>query len=376
MRSKTGQKCGKEEGGVSMKEQTEKQQDEGRQEKHRVWLTQKERVVISVILAFSALLVLPVFAWLYMHRSMETITKVNMPNALLIGAGDAKPIQQLELSNIDVSGAQKYKDVVFCVYSTKPGLDYHLQLAHTTNIGFSYEIDKASIEYTDGSTYVGTCDTNGLTGIGKITFINGDFFEGTFLDGYRNGQGVYTWDSGDKYDGEWSSDQMTGTGIYTYSNGSYASGTFDKNMFVSGNYHIENDFGNYTFTITDGKPIAVEASLVGGTSYKGEMSDGKLSGQAQIRYSNGDRYNGNVSNGQRSGQGTYTWTSGASYDGNWSNDQMNGSGTYFYPSSEDGYKLAGSFENGKPNGECKYYADLLTYYQTDWVNGKCVKIYE
>ena len=129
-----------------MKEQTERRQDEGRQGKHRMRLTRKKRVVISVILAFSALLALPVFAWLYMHRSMETITKVNMPNALLIGAGDAKPIQQLELSNIDVSGSQKYKDVVFCVYSTKPGLDYHLQLAHTTNIGFSYEIDKASIE--------------------------------------------------------------------------------------------------------------------------------------------------------------------------------------------------------------------------------------
>lgn len=129
-----------------MKEQTERQQDEGRRGKHRMRLTRKKRVVISVILAFSALLALPVFAWLYMHRSMETITKVNMPNALLIGAGDAKPIQQLELSNIDVSGSQKYKDVVFCVYSTKPGLDYHLQLAHTTNIGFSYEIDKASIE--------------------------------------------------------------------------------------------------------------------------------------------------------------------------------------------------------------------------------------
>lgn len=79
-----------------------------------------------------------------------------MPNALLIGAGDAKPIQQLELSNIDVSGAQKYKDVVFCVYSTKPGLAYHLQLAHTTNIGFSYEIDKASIETdaVNGSIFI------------------------------------------------------------------------------------------------------------------------------------------------------------------------------------------------------------------------------
>ena len=90
-----------------MKEQTERQQDEVRQGKHRMRLTRKKRVVISVILTFSALLALPVFAWLYMHRSIETITKVNMPNALLIGAGDAKPIQQLELSNIDVSGAQK-----------------------------------------------------------------------------------------------------------------------------------------------------------------------------------------------------------------------------------------------------------------------------
>lgn len=45
-----------------MKEQTERQQDEGRQGKHRMRLTQKKRVVISVILTFSALLALPVFA--------------------------------------------------------------------------------------------------------------------------------------------------------------------------------------------------------------------------------------------------------------------------------------------------------------------------
>ena len=32
------------------------------------------------------------------------------------------------------------------------------------------------------------------------------------------------------------------------------------------------------------------------------MSDGKLSGQAQIKNSNGDQYNGNVSDGQKSGQ--------------------------------------------------------------------------
>lgn len=237
-------------------------------------------------------------------------------------------------------------------------------------------IDKATIEYTDGSSYAGTCNNKELTGSGKMSFASGDTYDGAFMNGYRNGQGVYIWTSGDKYDGEWASDQMTGTGTYTFSDGSYASGTFDKNTFTNGSYHIENDFGNYTFTITNGEPTAVEMSLASGTTYSGAMSDGQLSGQAQIKYSNGDQYNGNVTNGQKSGQGTYTWTSGASYEGKWSDDQMNENGTYFYPSGEDGYKLAGSFENGKPSGECEYYTDKTTHYKTDWVSGKCVKIYE
>lgn len=240
----------------------------------------------------------------------------------------------------------------------------------------SGNIDIASIEYADGSTYLGTCDIEGLTGSGTMTFVSGDTYEGAFSDGYRSGQGVYIWASGDKYDGEWMDDQMSGSGTYTYSDGSYASGTFDKNTFTDGSYHVENDFGSYTFTITEGEPTAVEMSLVSGTAYSGAMSDGELSGQAQIKYSNGDQYDGNVLNGQKSGQGTYTWISGASYEGKWSEDQMNGSGTYFYPTNESGYKLAGSFEDGKPSGECQYYTDSSTYYQTDWSNGKCVKIYE
>lgn len=105
----------------------------------------KNRAVFAAVLAALALLAVPVLAWLYMQRSMETITKINMPNALLIGAGDAKPIQQLELGNIDAAETNKSKDVVFCVYSEKPGLSYYLQLAHTTNIGFHYQIFKAEL---------------------------------------------------------------------------------------------------------------------------------------------------------------------------------------------------------------------------------------
>ena len=237
-------------------------------------------------------------------------------------------------------------------------------------------IDKASIEYVDGSTYTGACDVHGLTGLGTMTFVSGDKYEGAFSNGCRNGKGVYRWACGDKYDGAWDADQMNGTGTYTYADGSYVSGTFEKNIFVNGSYRVENDFGNYTFTIMNGEPTAVEMSLTSGTTYSGDMSDGKLSGQAQIKYSNGDQYSGAVSDGQKIGQGTYTWTSGASYEGQWSGDQMNGSGTYFYPSDENGYKLRGSFENGKPNGECEYYTNASTHYKTDRADGRCVKIYE
>ena len=240
----------------------------------------------------------------------------------------------------------------------------------------SGNIDKASIKYTDGSTYEGTCKSGELTGIGNMKFASGDEYDGAFSKGYRSGQGVYTWNSGDKYDGEWNSDQMAGSGTYTYTDGSYASGTFSKNIFTDGSYYIKNDFGKYTFTITAGEPTAVEMVLENGTTYSGDMCEGKLSGQAQIKYSNGDKYSGSVVDGQKSGQGTYTWVSGASYEGEWSEDQMNGRGTYLYSAGEDGFKLTGSFEDGQPTGECQYYVNSAKHYKTDWSNGRCVKIYE
>lgn len=158
-----------------MDQQTEKLQDSEKKASHKSWSARKKRAILVVIAAALALLVIPVFAWLYMQRSMETITKVNMPYALLIGAGDAKPIQQLELSNIDVPGTQKYKDVVFCVYSEKPSKSYYLQLAHTTNIGFKYEIYKASRPAADAST------EDVVSYLGK-QYIKGDKLVGSYLN--------------------------------------------------------------------------------------------------------------------------------------------------------------------------------------------------
>lgn len=124
------------------------------QKKDNTLSVRKRRAVISVIIAVLLLLTIPVLAWFYRQRSMETMTQINLPYALRIGAGNTQPIQQLELSNIDVS-KKKYEDVVFCVYSQGANEKYYLQLAHTTNIGFQYTIYKASVQSDGEISYLG-----------------------------------------------------------------------------------------------------------------------------------------------------------------------------------------------------------------------------
>ena len=124
------------------------------QKKDSILSVRKRRAVISVIIAVLLLLMIPVLAWFYRQRSMETMTQINLPYALRIGAGNTQPIQQLELSNIDVS-KKKSEDVVFCVYSQGANESYYLQLAHTTNIGFQYTIYKASVNQDGEISYLG-----------------------------------------------------------------------------------------------------------------------------------------------------------------------------------------------------------------------------
>ena len=131
----------------------------------------KRRAVISVIIAALLLLTIPVLAWFYRQRSMETMTQINLPYALRIGAGNTQPIQQLELSNIDVS-KKKYEDVVFCVYSQGANEKYYLQLAHTTNIGFQYTIYKASVNQGGEISYLGNQYSKGEELAGKYLNID------------------------------------------------------------------------------------------------------------------------------------------------------------------------------------------------------------
>lgn len=110
----------------------------------------KLQLVIAVSISVILLVALPVYAWFTHKRSIALTTKINDPTQLYITAGNKESVANLEMADIDVENGS-YKDFVFGI----GGADvqqYQIQLAHTTNIPFEYEIYRAkSVSETEKS---------------------------------------------------------------------------------------------------------------------------------------------------------------------------------------------------------------------------------
>ena len=110
----------------------------------------KLQLVIAVSISVVLLVALPVYAWFTHNRSIALTTKINAPTQLYITAGNKESVANLEMADIDVEDGN-YKDFVFGI----GGADvqqYQIQLAHTTNIPFEYEIYRAkSVSETEKS---------------------------------------------------------------------------------------------------------------------------------------------------------------------------------------------------------------------------------
>lgn len=101
----------------------------------------KRQLVIAVSLLVVLLVALPVYAWFTHKRSIALTTKINAPTQLYITAGNKESVANLEMADIDVENGS-YKDFVFGIGGTDVQ-NYQIQLAHTTNIPFEYEIYRA-----------------------------------------------------------------------------------------------------------------------------------------------------------------------------------------------------------------------------------------
>lgn len=115
----------------------------------------QKTMAITCSLVFAVTLVgIPVYAWFSNQRKAAVMTKIDAPTTLYIFAGG----QQEDAANIDLgdiyikqadleAGNNMYAEYVFCV-AGKDVSYYDLQLAHTTNIPFTYDIYHA-VDVTD-----------------------------------------------------------------------------------------------------------------------------------------------------------------------------------------------------------------------------------
>ena len=117
-------------------------------------MRRKRNVIVACLILLTLAIIPSTLAWFNYQKKLTTVTMINDPNALYIGAGNKKDIKELVIGNIDVSTTGSgYKDVVFCVYGYKASA-FQLQLAHTTNIGFQYTIYPADLGATDGALQI------------------------------------------------------------------------------------------------------------------------------------------------------------------------------------------------------------------------------
>lgn len=162
-----------------------------------------------------------------------------------------------------------------------------------------------TINYTNGSVYVGSTKNGVPNGRGKQTFPNGVIREGVFING--------------KYAG-------TANDVLMAINGQIS----DYRKFIKEKL-------NGTFT---GKRTFISNN---GSKYTGNWLNGKKSGQGTYISPKGDKYVGNWFNGKKSGLGTFTFSEGHKYIGNWLNGKKSGLGTFTWGSI---YSCKGNWELG------------------------------
>jgi len=143
----------------------------------------------------------------------------------------------------------------------------------------SVEFSQKTIEYKDGSIYVGMVK-----------------------NGKRHGHGQQTWPDGAQYIGSWENDMTNGKGRFKYPDGDIYEGNWINDK--------ANGFGEYL--------------RVNGSKYVGEWQDDQQHGKGTETWPDGTKFVGNYMNGIKEGYGCYYWEDGTKYEGNWVNNKIEG----------------------------------------------------
>ena len=184
-----------------------------------------------------------------------------------------------------------------------------------------------TINYSDGTKYIGETQNGKPNGFGTYTWSNGDKYVGNWKDNKLHGQGTFTSVKGNKYVGEFNNDNRTGYGTLITSNGDKIEGNFIDGKLNGNAYQFEASTGRF---------------LVG--IYKDNII---IDGEAELYDSSGKYLTTNV------------------YENNtvFKDNKFNGSGYFVF--ADTGDVVVGTYKNGKIiDGDAEVYDSSGKYSKT------------
>ena len=116
--------------------------------------TKIQFIIASVCSLF--MVALPVYAWFNRVNRIEAMSKIKEPPSINLASGHEDSALYISLENIDVTkGTEQY-----VVFSVEPGKypAYDIQLTHTTNIPFEYELYRVKESENGTIEYIGHSD--------------------------------------------------------------------------------------------------------------------------------------------------------------------------------------------------------------------------
>lgn len=119
-------------------------------EKEKMSNAKKAQLVAAVFLTLALSFLIPSYAWYYQQREIARLARIKSPDTLYISAANREDKININMDEIDVNSAWNnesseratYKYFIFSV-AGQYVINYNLQLAHTKNNNYKYEIFEA-----------------------------------------------------------------------------------------------------------------------------------------------------------------------------------------------------------------------------------------
>lgn len=141
--------------------------------------------IAALLLVILSITCYQTYAWFSHQKKIAELQKVKEPNQLFISAAYAEDVLLFNIPKIDVSDTEVTSAVYPFAVAGEYVNHFTLQLAHTTNVPFTYKIYEATVYDTDGAGRVAYTVGEQWTEFASLTFDqrkkNGVSLQGTTL---------------------------------------------------------------------------------------------------------------------------------------------------------------------------------------------------